>query len=100
MPGGGPSLTLVDDQATSPGGWSAVIVAVAVRPRLWVTAVVQAVRLIPRRWWRTGSRLPWPAPAYIRFRSSTATGDPDAAPEPRDVIDWLDWCRSWRRSGL
>jgi hypothetical protein len=86
------------DQREVLGGWFGVVVAVAIRPRLWFTALVQAVRMVPSGWWRTGSHLPGPSAAYVRFRTVTATGDPSRSPDPSDVIVWLEWCRAWRRA--
>ena len=67
--------------------------ALLIRPRLWATAGRQIVRLAPPGWWRRWPLLPLPDPAYLRFRLVTQYGDPDRAPEPRDVIDYLRWCR-------
>jgi hypothetical protein len=67
--------------------------ALLVRPGLWFTAARQLVRLAPRGWWRRWPLLPLPDPAYMRFRLVTQYGDPDRAPEPDDVIAYLQWCR-------
>ena len=71
------------------------LLAVLLRPSLWATALRQAVRLAPKRWWARQPRLPAPEAEYLRFRSITAYGDPDRAPEPEDVVTWLSWCRAW-----
>jgi len=55
-----------------------------IRPELWATAVRQAGVLT--------------TPAWRRFRLETQYGDPDHAPDGDDVVAWLAWCRSWRRS--
>ncbi|HEX3393489.1 MAG TPA: hypothetical protein VHS52_03090 [Acidimicrobiales bacterium] len=75
------------------GGWP-VVKAVAVRPRLWPTALVQVRRLAPPGWWRRWPPLPAPDPDWMRFRARTAYGDPDRPPEPADVVAWLEWCRT------
>ena len=67
--------------------------ALLIRPRLWATAGRQIVRLAPPGWWRRWPLLPLPDPAYLRFRLVTQYGDPGHAPEPRDVIAYLQWCR-------
>ena len=67
--------------------------ALLVRPALWATAGRQIVRLAPTGWWRHWPLLPLPDAAYLRFRLVTQYGDPDRAPEPRDVIAYLQWCR-------
>jgi hypothetical protein len=73
-----------------------VLVAVARRPSLWVTALVQAVRLAPRGWWRRWPFLPLPDRAYLRFRLETQYGGAgDHRAEPGDVITWLAWCKQF-----
>jgi hypothetical protein len=67
--------------------------ALLVRPGLWATAARQVARLASPGWWRRWPLLPLPDPAYLRFRMVTQYGDPDHAPEPRDVIAYLHWCR-------
>lgn len=74
------------------------------RPGLWVTALLVAGRLAPRGWWRRRPHLPLPDRSYWAFRSTTAFGAPDAAPDPDDVVAYLEWCRAWpevvrRRAG-
>ena len=76
--------------------------AVAARPRLWSTALVQGARFAPDRWWRRPPFLPLPTPELARFRSETMYGDSEIAPSPPDVVVWLEWCRASsrpRRSG-
>ena len=69
-------------------GWRAVG-SVIVRPWLWGVAL----RLAPRGWWRRRPYLPLPDPAYVRFRSITMYGDATHAPEPDDLVTYLQWCR-------
>ena len=64
------------------------------RPALLPTAIRQAATLAPRRWWASGSHLPIPRADYLAFRNITLSGDPDQLPEVRDVIVYLEWCRS------
>ena len=71
--------------------------AVAVRPRLWATAVRQLGALAAPGWWRHRPRLPLPAPGYLRFRMVTAYGDPDARPDADDLVSYLSWCRDEHR---
>lgn len=68
---------------------------IAVRPRLWATAVRQCLRLARRNWWKTAPFLPLPSPAYTAFRTNTQYGSPIATPEIADVLDYLEWCRDW-----
>lgn len=83
-------------RATATAWWLA-IVAVALRPPLWATAVRQLIRLAAPGWWRRRPFLPLPDRAYVRFRMSVAYGDPTAAPPPADVVAYLHWCRAWPR---
>lgn len=76
-----------------------LIGAVIVRPRLWVSALRQAKRLIPREWWRNGSHLPVPTRAYIDFRMTTQYGHGTHQPEIADVIDYLEWSKDWHSTG-
>ncbi len=73
--------------------------AVAVRPRLWGVGVRQVFRLARPGWWRRWPPLPLPDPGYLRFRSQTAYGDPEAPPTPEDVVAYLHWCRDFGRVG-
>jgi hypothetical protein len=72
-------------------------VAVAVRPRLWPTALRQAQRLAVPGWWRRWPPLPKPDARYLRFRLQTAYGDPHRPPDPADVVAYLEWCRKQSR---
>jgi hypothetical protein len=79
-----------------PRSWRTVTVAavgaVAREPALWATALRQARRSVPRRWWRRRPYLPVPSAAYLRFRLETQYGQsgPVAA---EDVVTFLRWCR-------
>ena len=80
------------------GAWVIrVVVGLAVRPALWVTALRQVLVLAVDGWWRRPPFLPVPDRGYLRFRMQTAYGDPDHDPEPGDVITYLHWCRAWPR---
>jgi hypothetical protein len=72
--------------------------AVLVRPSLWGVAVVQLFILARPGWWRRWPPLPRPDPAYLRFRLQTQYGDPDHEPDPADLVGYLRWCRTLRRS--
>lgn len=71
------------------------LVAVLLRPALWVVALRQVFVLAVPGWWRRPPFLPLPDPAYLRFRLQTAYGDPARGPEPEDVVTYLHWCRQW-----
>jgi non-ribosomal peptide synthetase component F len=70
-----------------------VILAVVIRPWLWRSALA----LAPPGWWRRRPFLPLPDPDYAAFRLQTMYGDAGHAPEPADVVTYLDWCRRYRR---
>ena len=71
--------------------------AVLRRPGLWATAARQMFRLARRRWWLRPPFLPVPDRDYLRFRLVTMYGgDGDAAMEPEDLVEWLEWCKNWR----
>lgn len=77
-------------------GWTSAATAVLVRPRLWPTAIIQAFRMAPRRWWRRKPYLPVPDPAYLRFRLQTQYGTDSVEPTSDDLVAYLEWCRSYR----
>ena len=85
-------------------GWMVrILVAVVLRPRLWLVSVRQAFQLAGRGWWRRPPFLPVPAVPYARFRAITQYGDPDAPPTVDDVLTWLEWAGQFPegvRSGL
>ena len=70
--------------------------AIGRRPALLPTAVAQLFHLAPNGWWRQRPYLPLPDPAYLRFRLQTQYGD-EREPEPSDVVEYLEWCRGYRR---
>ena len=79
---------------------SVIVGAVARRPDLWPTALRQAVRLAPVRWWARAPFLPIPDRRYLQFRMVTQYGGTGRVrPEPRDVISYLTWCRALRGIG-
>ncbi len=72
--------------------------AVLSRPGLWITALVQVLRLARPGWWRHWPPLPVPDAAYLRFRLQTQYGDIDREPDPADVVTYLHWCRGYGRA--
>lgn len=73
--------------------WVRAAALLLVHPELWATAVAHGVKLARPGWWRSRPFLPVPAPGYLRFRFETAYG-PGGRPEPRDLVDYLRWCRA------
>lgn len=72
--------------------------ALAARPDLWATALVQVLRLAAPGWWRRWPPAPFPDRAYLRFRLQTQYGDAEREPEPSDLVAYLHWCRSYSRA--
>jgi hypothetical protein len=72
-----------------------VVFAVVRRPDLWATAIRQARRTSTPGWWRRRPFLPVPSGEYLRFRMLTQYGVTDRAPDPRDAISYLVWCKEW-----
>lgn len=89
---------MTDQAATpallAPSTLPAMVVAVATRPDLWLTALATMWRLAPRGWWRRRPYLPLPDGRYWSFRMVTAYGRPEADPVMEDVVSYLEWCRS------
>ena len=77
------------------GTFARVVVAVALRPALWRTALDQMTLMARPGWWRSRPYLPLPDPDYLRFRLHTAYGG-DHPPDPADVLAWLRWCARMR----
>ena len=76
--------------------WFACSAALSARPKLWFTALRQARRMTPSRWWRHKPFLPVPSPRYLRFRLETQYGH-EGIPQVQDFIDYLKWCQSTER---
>ena len=76
-----------------------VVGAVMRHPSLWITAVVQLVRLAPTQWWRRWPFLPRPSAEYLDFRYVTQYGGEHGQNKtpisPKDVVDYLRWCKEW-----
>ncbi len=71
-------------------------VALARRPDLWRTALRVARVHAPSRWWAKKPFLPVPDEGWMDFRFETAFADVDGRPEPHQLIEYLEWCRSWK----
>jgi len=80
---------------TSPVGKGALRL-LARRPDLWRTALAQWRALLAPGWWARWPPLPGPSRDYLAFRALTMYGDPDAQVSPRELVDYLEWCR-WMR---
>ena len=73
--------------------WPRICFVVLKHPRLWTTAVRQARRTAPHGWWHRPPFLPVPTREYLQFRLVTQYGVPDRRPDPRDVLNYLVWCK-------
>ncbi len=67
------------------------IVAVAKRPSLWPTALGALAAMSPQRWWARPPFLPIPEEDVVRWRVTTAYGDPDATLTEDDLVAYLEW---------
>jgi hypothetical protein len=80
----------------------AAVLAVVVRPHLWLTAVRQLVRLAPQGWWKKAPFLPVPPSDYIEFRLVTQYGGDHGSQREKvrtvDVLDYLTWCKEWNQA--
>jgi hypothetical protein len=72
--------------------------AVLRHPSLWPTAVHQLWVLAAPGWWHRAPFLPLPDPEYLEFRLLTQYGDAHHPIEAQDLIDYLRWCRRYRRA--
>ena len=80
----------------------AAVFAVAVRPRLWGTALRQLFRLAPQGWWKHAPFLPVPPADYLEFRLVTQYGGEHGSQRENvrtvDVLDYLAWCKEWNQA--
>lgn len=82
--------------APSRRSWVGAVARVAVRPGLWPAGLRTAARFARPGWWRHPPFLPVPDRAFVAFRLETQYGT-HGAPEPRDLVTYLAWCRELER---
>lgn len=70
--------------------------AVIRRPDLWRTALRVGRRHTPGRWWARPPYLPLPDREWMAFRFETALADTGGRPTPEQIVEYLEWARSWR----
>ena len=70
--------------------------AVLRRPDLWMTALRVGRRHAPERWWTRRPYLPVPDREWMAFRFETALADAEGRPTPEQIVEYLEWARSWR----
>ena len=68
---------------------------VAKRPDLWKTAAGVVRRHAPNRWWSHAPFLPLPDSGWMDFRFETAFADSKERPDREQLIEYLEWSRSW-----
>ena len=88
-------MTAAPSRSDARGWMVGAFLAVLRHPSLWGTALRQVMRLAPRGWWRRAPFLPLPDPDYLRFRLITAYGGDGSDPDPKDLLTYLHWCRTW-----
>ena len=70
-----------------------VVIAVAIRPWLWATAVGVVFALAPQRWWKRRPFLPIPDDEVVGWRKVTAYGSSSADMTADDIVSFLQWRR-------
>ncbi len=87
-------------QGTRGTGLVRILVTLARRPHLWATALRVARSHMNTLWWKRWPFLPRPAGAYLTFRMETQYGDQRSltAATADDVMEYLMWVKTWRRS--
>lgn len=71
-----------------------LVLAVVRRPALWMEAGRAAADTRCKQWWKR--LLLVPESDYLRWRLTTAYGEPDARVEPGDLVRYLQWRRRQR----
>lgn len=71
-----------------------VVLAVAVRPRLWRAAYA----FVPPGWWKRWPPTLRPPAEFIEFRLTTAYGDPNHEPPVEEILTFLRWAAALRRT--
>ena len=69
------------------------------RPRLALLLLGAAWRFRARGWFRRPPFLPLPPAEYLEWRMHTAYGDEGAEPTPDELVRYLEWSASMRRTG-
>lgn len=76
------------------------VLAVALCPDLWGTALRLGWRMAIPGWWRRWPASPMPPAAYVAFRSETMLGATTGSTiSPHQVVAYLQWCRRMRSVG-
>jgi hypothetical protein len=66
------------------------------RPDAWLAMVGMGWGARRRGWWRRFPFLPLPPASYLRWRSDTAWGDPEAESPDALTLRYLRWARHMR----
>ena len=71
-----------------------LLASLLIRPRLWLVATRQILRLSSKGWWKKPPFIPGPDHSLLEMRSVIAYGgDGTAMPPAHDVITYLQWCK-------
>ena len=70
--------------------WKSIF-AVLLRPSLWFTAVGAFFAFARKDWWKRAPFLPIPDEAAIRWRVTTAYGQPNMTLAAEDLVSYLRW---------
>lgn len=69
--------------------------ALVTRPDLWPTVVGVLRRHAPPGWWMRRPFLPLPDDEWMDFRFETAFGSRSGRPDSEQLVEYLEWSRSW-----
>jgi len=70
--------------------------AVLARPDLWRTTARVVRTHLPNKWWAQRPFLPVPDQQWMDFRFETAYADAGGRPNQHELIEYLEWSRSWK----
>lgn len=71
-----------------------LVLAVLRRPSLWGEAGRALLDTRCKQWWKR--LLLVPGSDYLRWRTATAYGNPEAPMDPADLVRYLEWRRRQR----
>lgn len=67
------------------------VLQVLIRPSLWLTAIGALFAFARLGWWKNPPFLPIPDKAVIRWRVTTAYGQPNMTLADEDLVSYLRW---------
>ncbi len=91
-------------------GWQVRFVwAILIRPYMWVSFVIQMLRLIPRPTYISNriktlfnkkkyeKKIQSSLGDYLKMRAEISHGNPDEPNRASDIMEWLFWCRKQQK---